>query len=336
MRTFAASVAVVLALTGCEPAPLATPSTPSVRPQPMPAATRPAPETASTTAPSAPTVMATVNGQPIYMAQLVEPLVEAHGLQLAEMLIANRLVAQEARRLSIEVTESDVAEENARALRDVLGAELTPQQRDQLLTKLLHSRGLTRGMWRRIMWRNARLRKMARPRVRVTEPMLKEQYARHYAQKVQVRHIQLPSLTEAQKIIRMLSEGGDFAELARRYSTNTTTARKGGLLPPFTRGEQRVPKAVRDAAFDLSEGEVSGIVQAGSEFQVLKLVRRITPPEADYEKVKEKLREELTDRLVERVQAEILAQLRRAAAVEYVDPTLRKAQQRLLETGGGR
>jgi len=77
-------------------------------------------------------------------------------------------------------------------------------------------------------------------------------------------------------------------------------------------------------------------VQAGSEFQVLKLVRRITPPEADYEKVKEKLREELTDRLVERVQAEILAQLRRAAAVEYVDPTLRKAQQRLLETGGGR
>ncbi len=324
MRRWAAVAISALAVGGCEswqqrfrkPAPQPA--------GPAPAATRPATSPAGGEAPPA-AVMATVNGRPIYMDELTAPLLEAHGVRMAEMLIANRLVSQEAARKGVTVTEQDVARENALMLRGIFGEELSPDQRDRMLTELLRRRGLTRGLWRRTMWRNATLRKMAEPRVKIGEPMLKAEFARQYGKKVQVSHIQLPTLTDAEKILNLLKGGKDFAELAKRYSTNTTTAAKGGLLPVFSRDDTRVPQAMRDAAFELKPGQTSSIVQAGNEFQVLKLHKRIIPPDVDYESVKEKLREDLRDSLIERVQREILARLRGSAAVEYVNPILSKA-----------
>ncbi len=336
MRSLALLCAILLlAAAGCPPpdsgpagpAPPA-PSEPPARPAapPRPPETQPAVPSPSSAASGNGGVMATVNGEPIYMKQLTDQLVQAHGLLVAEMLVADKLVAQEAGRRGITVTADDVAQERSRRLRAVLGEELTGEQRDRVLTELLRRRGLTRELWDRAVWRRAVLRKMALPRVSVTEPMVRAQFLAQYGQKVQVRHMQLPSVFEAQKILRLIQEGQAFPELAKRYSTNATTAAQGGLLPPFTREDSRVDKAVRDAAFALSKpGEVSEVVQAGSNFHVLKLVRRIVPPDVDYESVKDTIREGLRDRLVERVQEEILRRLRRSSAVEYVDPLLKQA-----------
>ncbi len=337
MRILAPLCAIVLLLAaGCPPPERGAggPASPAApEPPARPAAPPRPPETQSAVPlPSSMAsgnggVMATVNGEPIYMKQLTEQLVRAHGLLVAEMLVADKLVAQEAARREITVTGEEIAQERSRQLRAVLGDELTGQQRDRVLEELLRRRGLTREVWERTMWRRAVLRKMALPRVSVTEPMIRAQFLAQYGQKVQVRHMQLPSVFEAQKILKLIQEGRDFAELAKRYSTNATTAAQGGLLPPFTRDDPRVDKAVRDAAFALSKpGQVSEVVQAGRNFHVLKLVRRIVPPDADYESVRDTIREGLRDRLVERVQQEILHQLRQSAAVEYVDPLLKQAR----------
>ena len=274
-------------------------------------------------------VMATVNGKPVYMEDLYIPLIEAHGLRIAEMLIVNTLVAQEAQRVKITVTDKDVTAENDRALRGILGEQqLTPDQRERVLGRLLAQRGITRQLWTTIMRRNAILRKMVAPHAVVGETMIKAEFARLYGEKVQISHIQLPSLTEAEKIIKMLKEGRDFADLAQRYSTSTTTARGGGSLPPFSRENPAIPRAIRDVAFALKTGEISGIVQVGSDFHVLKLHKRFMPPAADYQAVREKLRLALREHLIERLQVEKLAELRRKAGVEYVNPTLRRAANR--------
>jgi len=284
-----------------------------------PTATRPAPAD----------VMATVNGRPIYMAALIAPLVEAHGRQIAAMLIADALVNQEAERLKLAVTQADIDTQNKRMLGSLFGDDLSDDQRQRVLGQLLQRRGLTQDLWDATVRRLAVLRKMAEPRVTVSEPMVKAEYARQYGQKVQVGHIQLPTIDEAGKVIEMLKKGQDFAVLAKRYSTNSKTARGGGMLPPFSRTNTSVPKAMRDAAFALSdEGQISGIVQVENDFHVLKLFKRILAAEAKYEDVKEKVRAALRERLIERVQAEILAQLRRTADVEFVSPALQRAATR--------
>jgi len=274
-------------------------------------------------------VMATVNGRPIYMAALVEPLVEVHGRQIAAMLVADALVNQEVERLKLAVTRADIDAQNKRMLTNLFGDDLSDDQRQRVLTQLLQRRGLTQGLWDATVRRLAALRKMAEPRVTVSEPMVKAEYARQYGQKVQVGHIQLPTIDEAGKVIEMLKKGGDFAALAKRCSTNSKTARGGGMLPPFSRTNATVPKAMRDAAFALTdEGQISGIVQVENDFHVLKLFKRILAAEAKYEDVKDKVRAALRERLIERVQAEILAELQRTGDVEFVSPALRRAAAR--------
>ena len=273
-------------------------------------------------------LMATVNGKPIYMDALVNPLIETRGLMMAEMLIANNLVAQEAARKKVVVTPEDILAERIRALEGVFGDDIPPAQRDRMLTKLLLERGLTRELWRASLIRNAALHKMAIPRVRVTEAMIRARFTAEYGLKVQVAHIQMPSLVEADKILKLIKAGGDFAELARRYSTNVPTARNDGVLPPFARDDARLPKALRETAFGLKEGQVSATIQTGSEFHVIKLIKRIVPPEANFEKVKDSLRQSIKDGLIKRVRAELLGRLRSNASVDYVNPALKKALNR--------
>ena len=128
------------------------------------------------------------------------------------------------------------------------------------------------------------------------------------------------------KILALLKEGKDFSDLARKYSTNTATAKDNGALTPFTRDNPTVPKALRDAAFALANpGQVSSVVQVGTDYHVLKLNNRVAPLPADFEKVKDKLRQDLVAALVEKVQIEILSELQRGAKIDFVNPTLRRA-----------
>jgi len=294
-------------------------------PDPTPTTTGPV-TTGNGTGPTAGSaLMALVNGRPIYMEQLHAPLVEAHGLKIAQMLIADRLVELEAGRQRITVTAKDIAAENEYSLRGIFGNQVAPDQRDQVLAKLLHDRGLTRTLWNATMRRNALLRKMVEPHVKVTEEMVRAEFIRIYGDKVVISHIQCPSLQEAEKILGLLEKGQDFAALARRYSTNATTARNDGELPAFTRQDATIPRAMREAAFSLKVGAVSGIVQVGGNFHVLKLRQRMLGDKASYASARDGLSRQLRQRLIERGQADMLAELRRKANVEYVNPILKRA-----------
>jgi parvulin-like peptidyl-prolyl isomerase len=263
----------------------------------------------------------------MYMQELVEPLVDVHGLLLAEMLVADQVVAQEAAVRGIAVTDQDIADENTRSLRGLFGEQVKPDQRDRVLDELLRSRGLTRRIWDSTMRRNALLRKMVSSQVAVNDAMLKTEFARVYGEKVQVGHIQLPTLNEAQKVQALLKEGKEFGELARRYSTNSATAKDGGMLGTFTRDSVSLPQAMRDAAFAAREGEVTGVVNVGDSYHLLKVHKRYAPEKVDLEAVKEKLGQDLSDRITERLQADLLTDLRRKADVKYVNPSLFKQAQ---------
>ena len=328
MRTTPLVVFLLLSLAGCDN--LTLPPSQQTAP-PVAAAPLPASAPASTSLPAETAladasrpIMATVNGRPIYMQQLTDPLVEAHGLLMAEMLVADALVEQEALARGIAVTEADVSQENVRSLRGFLGDQVNADQRERLLDNLLSQRGLTHASWDATMRRNALLRKMVQPQVVISDSMIKEEFSRAYGEKVQISHIQLPTLTEAEKILAMLNDKAEFADLARRYSTNTLTAKNGGALPAFTRDDASVPQAIREAAFALKENQYSGIVSVGESFNVLKLYKRTVPEQVSLETVQDKLRADLTERIVQQMQVNALTRLRAEAEVQFINPSLQK------------
>jgi foldase protein PrsA len=277
--------------------------------------------------------MATVNGRPIYMGRLHKPLVRAHGLRLAEMLIADVVVRQEADRRGISVSDAEVAAEERAALAGILGDDYTPQQKQRLLGQLLHERGLTRSVWDAVMRRNALLRKMVEPDIEVTEADLRAEFERVHGEKISASHIQLPTLDEAQKVLKLLREKADFATLARRHSTNTETARDGGRLPDFSRTDPTIPPAIREAAFAVAEPPaLAGPVQVGTEFHVLKVHGRVVSPNVPFESVKVELARQVQQRAVEQAQMELLEALKRRAEVEYVNPILREQAARYAPT----
>ncbi len=280
-------------------------------------------------APSAPSaVMATVNGRPIYMESLITPLVKIHGATLGQILVLHEVVDQEARRRKVEVTGAEIKAEQTKMLNRIFGGEMDADTKHRMLERLLADRGLTRTIWNGTMRQNAQLRRMTESVVTVTDTMIDIEFARRYGEKVQISHIVLPTLTEAEKIVGLLKDGKDFAELAGKYSTNTATASKGGLLPPFAGNDEGVPRAMRDMAFSLAVGKVSGIVQSQGEFHVLKLHKRFPSTDVKLADVKDTLKKDLRERLVERAKRELLRRLDRNAHIEYVNPTLRKAIKR--------
>lgn len=317
----------LLLLVGCQPPQAAPSASPDGLLQPP---RNPAP--AATTAPASAALMATVNGAPIYLDELVNQLIEAYGVQTSEIMIANVLVAQEAARETVTVSDADVQAENDRSVAAFLPDNVSPDSRQRVLDELLRRRGITYPLWKQIMRRNALLRKMAQPRVVLNDVMVQTEFARLYGPKVQVRHIQLPGIQEAQGIVNLLREGGDFADLARQNSINAVSAAQGGLLPPFSVQDELVAKPIRDAAFALNQpGELSGIVQVGGDCHVLRLEKKLPAEKVDFEQVKDKVRTGLQDRLTEQLQARILTELRRKADVEYSNPILRKAAVKPLQ-----
>lgn len=156
------------------------------------------------------------------------------------------------------------------------------------------------------------LRKAAESKV--TEEALKaayEDFKKNFKGEPQVRarHILLKTKEEAQKVIAALDGGADFAKLAREKSTGPSKA-QGGDLGYFRRNQMVKPFA--DAAFKMKKGEYTKVpVKTQFGWHVILVVdkRKPTPPE--YEKVKDQLR----DQVSRKMQSEVAKQVRAEAKI---------------------
>ncbi len=84
----------------------------------------------------------------------------------------------------------------------------------------------------------------------------------------------------------LLDNGEDFVKVAREHSDDTGTKEVGGDLGFFER--RMMVQEFDEAAFNLKPGEISGIVQTGFGYHIIKLTE--LPPSSSYEEEKENLR----------------------------------------------
>jgi peptidyl-prolyl cis-trans isomerase C len=131
----------------------------------------------------------------------------------------------------------------------------------------------------------------------LTEDAVRARYDRDIAGKpgeeeVHARHILVADEAEAKKIIAELKKGGDFAALAKKYSTDPGGAAQGGDLG-FFRQSEMVPEFAT-AAFAMKPGEISAEpVHTQFGWHVIKLEERRTAPPPSFEQSHDEIRQKM-------------------------------------------
>ena len=129
-------------------------------------------------------------------------------------------------------------------------------------------------------------------------------YTRNFPQteEVKARHILVEDETKATDLIKQLSEGGSFEELAKEHSTDTTSE-NGGLLGYFVQAE--VVPEFGSAAFTQEIGAVSEKpIKSQFGYHIIKVEEKRMRPPASFEQAKPflqgQLRQIVTNEIVQK------------------------------------
>lgn len=151
----------------------------------------------------------------------------------------------------------------------------------------------------------------------LSEEEIQAAYQRNYVDtdpEVEYRaaHILVETEDEARDLVKQLSEGADFAALARKFSTGPSGP-NGGDLGWFAKGV--MVDEFFDAVAALQPGEVSQPVQTQFGWHVIKLHETRSQDQPSLEDVREALESELRE---ERFEAH-MEELRSKATIERTD-----------------
>jgi peptidyl-prolyl cis-trans isomerase D len=143
-----------------------------------------------------------------------------------------------------------------------------------------------------------------RQAVHVSDDQLKAQYQQNIAQyevpnRVHVEHILLSTVgktsaevdeirQKAEDILKQVKKGGNFADLAKKYSEDPGSKDKGGDLGWIIQG-QTVPEFEK-TAFTLEKGQVSDLVKTQFGFHIIKVLEKEQAHTKPFDEVKDTLR----------------------------------------------
>ncbi|HRX87455.1 MAG TPA: peptidyl-prolyl cis-trans isomerase, partial [Phycisphaerae bacterium] len=273
--------------------------------------------------------IAYVDGRPIARKQVVDLLLAGHGVGILEQAVVLEKAKVMAADQGIAVTQADIDKEFERSLRNLTSPlraagdqPFDREEAEDILDEVLSRRNVSRAECMAMIERNAYLRAICNANMTFTDEQYVEEYQRAFGPRVQVRHIQVASLGDAEDVLEKLAAGNDFAEIAKVFSANLTTAPGGGLLEPFSREDPDVPAALAEAAFALDEGEVSDPVRVDQWYHVLKLVKKIPPDDRPIAEVKGELEKRLRERVTEPAMQTLYRSLFAQADIRVVDPVL--------------
>lgn len=233
--------------------------------------------------------VATVNNVDITKDKLYDSLVKAGGEQTLNALITEELLKQELAKKSITITDAQINEE-VESLKSMFPSE-------EAFNTAMASSGMSMDMLKDQSRMQLELTQLMADKVKVTDEEVKQvydQYKDSFATPEQVRasHILVETKEEAEKIIKQLQDGADFATIAKEKNQDATKE-TGGDLGFFAR-DSGMDKAFEEAAFKLKKGEITTEpVKSSFGYHIIKVTDHKEATNPTFEEKKEELRKQL-------------------------------------------
>jgi peptidyl-prolyl cis-trans isomerase C len=247
-------------------------------------------------------VVATVNGEPIYKAEL-DPLI----VQFKRKSGHKDASAEDKQQLvtNLTVKKLILQHPDGRALKN-----------DPIIFRSVKN-------YEESLIVNRFIRDYVDANAKVSEDDLRLYYNTHQDQfsvspELEARVILLRTREDAEKIRERLLAGEDFAKLAETYSIDLPSARKGGSLGVKQRGE--IFPQIWRVIIKLKEGEISDVVETEFGYNVLTVDRIISPEVIKpFNDVRAEIRRSILPRKRDKVYLELVEKLQRDAKIEIFE-----------------
>jgi peptidyl-prolyl cis-trans isomerase C len=244
-------------------------------------------------------VLATINGDPITLAEFQERFGRA-GLkpekeaevrvkeEFLNRLIERKMMVKEAQRRRIKVGVPEILKR--------IDAIQTEQGKDMRQT--LGGMGVDFEKFKSDIWEELMIEKLINlsvpRRVNITSAEIRRYWQDNpqefeRAEQVRVRQIVAATEQEAQDLLAKIHAGADFAALARQRST-APEAEEGGDLGYFAMGDM---PGEFNVVFGLPKGGVSGVVKSPYGFHIFKLEDKRTAGKISLEAASKEIAEKL-------------------------------------------
>ena len=173
----------------------------------------------------------------------------------------------------------------------------------------------------------------------VTEDKVKKYYDEHKADyvidEVEASHILIKTTDDnnqplpedkqkeakkrAEKVLKEVKAGGDFAELAKKYSEDPGSGAEGGQLGMFGKGEM-VPEFEK-AAFSMKVGEVSDLVKTDFGYHIIKVTDKRNET-TSYAEAKEGIKSEILNQMY----GQKIEELKKNSKIERDEDVIKSAE----------
>ncbi len=170
---------------------------------------------------------------------------------------------------------------------------------------------------------------------KVTEQEVKDYYNKHKedfttTSQIRASHILVKTEAEANKVLARLKKGEKFEEIAKKESLDTASAKNGGDIGFFARG-QLVPEFEKAAA-GLKVGELSGPVKTPYGYHIIKVTDRKTGPVVEFDRVKDVISQRLSGEKQKEAFDNYINELRKNYKVEINKDVLAKISEEPKKT----
>jgi parvulin-like peptidyl-prolyl isomerase len=266
-----------------------------------------------------PGVVALVNGDRISMKELSDECVLRHGEEVLEGEISRLLLLQALEASGVKLTQADVDAEmrHAAQLAGVVDAQGQPDLAAWVKT-VTTEEGITEDQYYSdLLWPSAALKKITVKDVVVTDEDIHKGFEANFGERVRCRAIVLGNMRRAQEVwakARQNPTAEYFGDLAEEYSIEPTSKALRGEVPPLGRfGGQ---PQLEDVAFQLPEGQISGIIQIGDKFVILRCEGRTERVVIDEADVREELYRDIYEKKLRIAMSEKFTQINERARVD--------------------
>ncbi|MEH6946559.1 peptidylprolyl isomerase [Bacillus sp. JJ634] len=240
--------------------------------------------------------VATVDGSKITKEELYDELVASYGTDTLNTLITNKMIELEVKKQNVTVSDEDIQKEL-----DVL---IEQYGDEETLKGQLEASGSSMDDLKDDIVQYLQTRKLIEPSIKITDEEIKTYFEANkdslgQAEQVEASHILVEDKATAEEVLKKLKNGGDFAELAKEYSTDEGSAANGGSLGYFGKGQ--MVAEFEDAAFKLEVGKISEPVKTEHGYHIIKVTDKKEAKEATLKDSEEQIKETL---LTEKLQTE--------------------------------